>query len=45
MINNKHYTKPNDVAEQFNHHFINVGPNLASTIDSIQTMIVTHLSI
>ena len=34
MINNKLYTKPNDVAEQFNHHFINVGPNLASMIDS-----------
>ena len=34
MINNKHYTKPNDVAEQFNHHFINVGPNLATMIDS-----------
>ena len=34
MINNKLYTRPNDVAEQFNHHFINVGPNLASMIDS-----------
>ncbi len=34
MINNKLYTKPNDVAEQFNHHFINVGPKLANMIDS-----------
>ena len=35
MINNELYTKPNDVAEQFNHHIINVGPNLASMIDNI----------
>ncbi len=28
------YTKPTDIAEQFNDHFINVGPNLANLIDS-----------
>ena len=28
------YTKQIDIAEQFNHHFINVGPDLASLIDN-----------
>ena len=31
--NNKIYTNKEDIADQFNKHFINVGPNLASKID------------
>ena len=31
---NKTYTKQIDIAVQFNHHFINVGPDLASLIDN-----------
>ena len=31
--NNKIYTNNEDIADQFNKHFINVGPNLASKID------------
>lgn len=31
--NNKIYTSTEDIADQFNKHFINVGPNLASKID------------
>ena len=31
--NNKIYTTNDDIADQFNKHFINVGPNLASKID------------
>ena len=30
---NKIYTNKEDIADQFNKHFINVGPNLASKID------------
>ena len=32
--NNKMFTNPSDIAEQFNQHFINVGPNLANLIPS-----------
>ena len=32
-INNKTYTNNEDIADQLNKHFINVGPNLASKID------------
>lgn len=32
--NNKIYTSKLDIAEQFNEHFINVGPNLASKIQN-----------
>ena len=32
--NNKIYTKQLDIAEQFNHHFVSVGPSLASLIES-----------
>ena len=31
--NNNIYTSTEDIADQFNKHFINVGPNLASKID------------
>ena len=31
--NNKTYTAPTDIANQFNEHFTNVGPNLARLID------------
>ena len=31
--NNKIYTSNEDIADQFNKHCINVGPNLASKID------------
>ena len=31
--NNKTYTNNEDIADQFNKHVINVGPNLASKID------------
>ena len=31
--NNKIYTSTEDIADQFNKHFSNVGPNLASKID------------
>ena len=31
--NNKIYTNKEDIADQFNKHFINVGPNLANKID------------
>ena len=31
--NNKIYTTNDDIADQFNKHFINVGPNLTSKID------------
>ena len=31
--NNKIYTNNEDIADQFNKHFTNVGPNLASKID------------
>ena len=33
--NNKEFTNQSDIAEQFNQHFINVGPNLAKAIHSI----------
>ena len=33
--NNKTYTSNDDIADQFNKHFINVGPNLASKIERI----------
>ena len=33
LRNNKIYTNNEDIADQFNKHFINVGPNLASKID------------
>ena len=34
IMNSKLYEKSTDVANQFNHHFINVGPNLARKIGS-----------
>ena len=33
LRNNKIYTNNEDIADQFNKHVINVGPNLASKID------------
>ena len=32
--NDKMFTNPSDIAEQFNQHFLNVGPNLANLIPS-----------
>ena len=30
--NNKEFTNQSDIAEQFNQHFVNVGPNLAKAV-------------
>ena len=32
MRNDKMYTNQSDIAEQFNQHFLNVGPNLANLV-------------
>lgn len=42
--NNKIYTSTEDIADQFNKHFINVGPNLASKIDKSNGNPTQHIS-
>ena len=42
--NNKIYTNNEDIADQFNKHFTNVGPNLASKIDKSNDNPTQHIS-
>jgi len=40
--NNKVYTDPNDISNGFNNYFVNIGPNLASSMEDIPDIDYSH---